>query len=558
MRSGALRAALSLVWSSCVLVSACGGGPSSGFHGSGNGARPDGGGQGSGDDAGAFGDDAAGDDGGTFVGDPTTCDQAATSRSYVGCDYWPTTITNSIWSIFDFAVVVANPQSSPVTVTVTGAGGVNVQSSVAPGALAKIYLPWNLALKGPDWDTCTNILDFTSSVTAPKGAYHLVSSAPVTVYEFSALEYDPKGGPSGKDWSTCPGDQNCADYQNTPIGCHSFSNDASLLLPSTAMTGHYRLTGIASVSKQGSYFAVTGTRDGTHVSVTLSKTASVAAGGSIAAAGPGATVAFALDAGDVVELVGPGGSEDISGSLLVADQPVQVLGGHPCMAIPSADPNATCDHLEASVFPAETLGKHYVVTVPTGPNAVPVSHLVRIYGNVDGTKLTYTPARPPGCPTTIDAGVVGDCGYVTSDFEIQGDHEFTVGTFQESADVVDPQAMTDSRGDPSMSFATAVEQYRSRYIFLAPSDYDVNFADVVVAPGTTLTLDGAPVSVTPVPVGPSFSVLRIPLQTGANDGAHVISGSQAFGIQVMGYGAYTSYQYPGGLDLRAIAPVPPR
>jgi hypothetical protein len=27
---------------------------------------------------------------------------------------------------------------------------------------------------------------------------------------------------------------------------------------------------------------------------------------------------------------------------------------------------------------------------------------------------------------------------------------------------------------------------------------------------------------------------------------------------VMGYGAYTSYQYPGGLDLRAIAPVPPR
>jgi hypothetical protein len=28
------------------------------------------------------------------------------------------------------------------------------------------------------------------------------------------------------------------------------------------------------------------------------------------------------------------------------------------------------------------------------------------------------------------------------------------------------------------------------------------------------------------------------------------------GAQVMGYGAYTSYQYPGGLNLTLIAPPP--
>ena len=28
------------------------------------------------------------------------------------------------------------------------------------------------------------------------------------------------------------------------------------------------------------------------------------------------------------------------------------------------------------------------------------------------------------------------------------------------------------------------------------------------------------------------------------------------GLQVMGYGSYTSYQYPGGLDLTAISNVP--
>jgi hypothetical protein len=29
------------------------------------------------------------------------------------------------------------------------------------------------------------------------------------------------------------------------------------------------------------------------------------------------------------------------------------------------------------------------------------------------------------------------------------------------------------------------------------------------------------------------------------------------GIQVVGYGSYTSYQYPGGLNLTLIAPPPP-
>jgi hypothetical protein len=84
----------------------------------------------------------------------------------------------------------------------------------------------------------------------------------------------------------------------------------------------------------------------------------------------------------------------------------------------------------------------------------------------------------------------------------------------------------------------------------------MSFADVVVAPGTTLTLDGAPVTATPLQVGSSFSVLRVPLSVGTTGGTHVMAGSQPFGIQVIGYGQYTSYQYPGGLDLRSIAPAP--
>jgi hypothetical protein len=36
----------------------------------------------------------------------------------------------------------------------------------------------------------------------------------------------------------------------------------------------------------------------------------------------------------------------------------------------------------------------------------------------------------------------------------------------------------------------------------------------------------------------------------------VLTASTGVGIQIIGYGQYTSYQYPGGLNLSVIAPPP--
>jgi hypothetical protein len=103
----------------------------------------------------------------------------------------------------------------------------------------------------------------------------------------------------------------------------------------------------------------------------------------------------------------------------------------------------------------------------------------------------------------------------------------------------------------------AVEQYRTKYIFLAPDDYDLSYADLVAAPGTNINLDGTGISATFTAVGAgSLGVARVKLGPGQS-GAHVITGDKPFGIQVIGYGRQTSYQYPGGLDLHAIAAPPP-
>ncbi len=489
------------------------------------------------------------------------------SHSYIGCDYWPTVLANNVWSIFDYAVVVANAGMTTASINVTGPGGIVRTASVAPGALTKVFLPWVSSLKGADSDNCGDGVPLGSSVFAAASAYHLVSTAPVTVYQFNALEYKGAGGPTGKNWSACPGDTTCVNANSanfgSATGCFSFSNDASLLLPSTAMTGNYRVMGHEGLPAIGTYAAITATRDnGTTVTVSVSLTGHVIGGKGITDTRASGTLTLKMNQGDVAELVGdPTASSDLSGSLVEAkcggeSCPVQVLTGAPCLSIP-ADPTNTCDHVEEANFPAETLGKDYIVTVPTGPNATPVGHLVRIYGDFDGTTLTYAPSTPPGCPATLRAGQVVECGIVTMDFEVKGSQPFGVGSFMESGTIVDPNDPDGSEGDPSESFTTAVEQYRTKYVFLAPDDYDFSFGDVVAPTGTSLHLDGAAVTATGKALGKSgFEVFRLPLGAG-QAGAHVLTSTKPVGLQVMGYGRYTSYQYPGGLNLQQIAPAPP-
>ena len=41
----------------------------------------------------------------------------------------------------------------------------------------------------------------------------------------------------------------------------------------------------------------------------------------------------------------------------------------------------------------------------------------------------------------------------------------------------------------------------------------------------------------------------------AGDGVHDLTGSAPFGIVIVGYDAYDSYAYPGGLDQQIINPI---
>jgi hypothetical protein len=476
-------------------------------------------------------------DGSNMVtGDPTTCEQAAGSRTYVGCDFWPTVLPNVVGTCFHYAVAVANTGDTPAEITIERDGMTLVRSRAPANDVAVFTLPWVADLKVMMGRCDTeHTRSLNDSAKVPQGAYHLVSSRPVVVYQFNPLEYQ---------------NNECACL----FGRFSFSNDASLLLPSTAATGNYRITAMRGQNtdehRDPGYISVTGLQDNTRVRVRIGRNGRVVAGNGIAATMANGMLTFTLARGEVARLLGtPDG--DLGGSLVQADAPVQVLVGSPCIYQPFD--RQSCDHIEESVFPAETLGRRYLVHRPTGPRGNAVGHVVRLYGNANDTLLRWSGDVPPRAPTQLQAGEVVDLGVVNSDFEVNGEREFGVATFMLGQTIVDPGL--EGRGDPSQTNHASVEQYRTSYVFLAPTNYDVSFADVVMPLNARVTLNGEAIVVRPTMISAGWGIARLPLSRMRN--VHVLRSDVAVGLQVMGYGHATSYHYPGGLNLQGIAPPPP-
>ncbi len=510
---------------------------------------------------------------------PTTCADAVANRTYVGCDFWPTVVYNPVYSVFDFAAVVANAGATPANITVVR-GTATATAVVQPGSLQQIKLPWVVELKGADFDAKTLGARPTKSVRVDGGAYHLTSDVPVTVWQFNPVEYKKDAAELASEMRACTYPPNASNSDGT--NCESVSADASLLIPSSALTGNYRVTSKSAfpisstdgtgVSDAAGGFTITATQDSTHVKIQLAD--AMAAGTGVTAGKQGDVVEFDVNAGDVLELLSQPAPyadmrhSDISGSIVNATKPVQLIGFNPLTSVPSSPipmPGSCCaDHLEETVLPAEVLGKDYVVASPSTHKGTNAGHFVRFFGNFDGTTLNYRGTPPVGAPSTLSAGQIVEVDTSTPatpaspGFEVVGDKPFALTSIMKSGTVQNgcndgPECYI---GDSSMSDEVAVEQFRKDYIFLAPDDFAFNWADVLVPTGATVTLDGAPLAGIKESVTGDWSVVRVQLMGGTTSGAHRLSSNLPIGLQVMGYGHATSYYYPGGLNLTVIAEAP--
>jgi len=522
------------------------------------------------------------------------CTAAVTSRSYVGCEYWPTPTTNSVAPEFEFAVVVANPNVAPADVEVTRGGSPVANVTVAPDGIETIRLPWIDELKEPgNVDPSTGAVDPRSAL-ARAGAYRLRSSIPVTAYQFNPLEYRI--------------DRDCADEPEEEVGdgrCFSYSNDASLLIPTHAMTGNYIVVARATMllhrylrddttrrviddpatgqpieisAASPGFAAIVGVSE-TPVEVSVELRANVLAeqGGAFASFAAGSTARFTLSQGDVVQLSSaapssctPGDSDeqalsglncppltpcslvmdycsvgpeyDLTGSVISASGPVEVISGHQCAFVPYN--RWACDHLEETMFPLDTWGKDFVVAATQPLRSEP--NLVRVVSGADGNSITFDP--PVHAPAVLNRGEMIEFE-ASEDFRVTGGDAIQVAQFLVGQEYAGFNPMPEEgQGDPSLSLAIPTEQFRSEYTFLAPVTYDSSFVTVIASGGQDVAVDGVAVTGWR-PVGSTgMQTARVPIA----GGTHHATSSRAFGIVVYGFGSYTSYMYPGGLDLELI------
>jgi hypothetical protein len=435
---------------------------------------------------------------------------------------------NMVSSVYDFAVAIANTAATPATVTIDGGAlATPMMVTVAAHSVVVQILPWQDALKlcggNQSYSECYNVQ--VNGALVAKGAYHLRSTVPVTVYQFNALEFSKPGAPE-----------------------NSYTNDASLLLPTNAWRTDYYVaswqpTTFGGGGQAPSLFAVTAAQDGTTVTITTRATTQALGGAPAFTAGTAGTQALA--SGGVLELVTNAG--DLTGSHVTSDKPIQVIGGHYCANVP--DGSGYCDHLEESMFSVDALGSRYLVTAPavtTIPDGK--EETVRVIATVANTTLTYEPAQA-GAPTTIaNPGDFIEIPRQAASYLLTADHKVLVAQYMEGSTVAG------GTGDPAMALTVPVDQFRGEYLFHAPTNYTTNYVDVVAPMGATVTLDGTALA-NPKTIGASgFVLFRVtPLGNGpANDGNHQITGSMPFGITVYGYGQDTSYWYPGGLNLKSL------
>lgn len=494
----------------------------------------------------------------------TGCQIAQGTPSNVGCEFWAVDLDQQDGfndpASDDFGVVLANTGEVKANVTVqinqanpgqppSIAAIKNIE--VEPNTLTKVVLP----IRELDCGTKPN--DFKSPGTCLSSkAFRIVSSAPIVVYQFNTFE-------------------------------NSFSNDASLLLPTNALGSYHRvlgwpaghpftasLPGIPAIGGiDRAYVTVVAPYDGT--TVTVNPSWRIKGNPPIAATAKGGVITATLNAFDVLNLETDDGTmqddqktiADLSGSLVLSSNPVAVFSGvestlaprgvvevptPPGWEDPENDMKYCClDHLEEQIFPAESVGVNYFIPrSPVRGTSFREADVIRFVGVAESTTVTTTLPAPFN-QFTLEPGEVKTT-WTQDDFTATGSKPFQVGQILVSHGFTEK-----SIGDPSLTIMPPVEQFRTEYVMLTPGSWFENYIVVAMEQGSAITMDGSPVSSCPSQAATVFEGKTYQtFHCSVDEGAHRLTGDKPFGVISYGYGAAGSYAIAGGANVKKIYEPP--
>jgi len=549
-------------------------------------------------------------------------------HSYIGCEYWGADLDNAFV-----------PGGRQGFYDAAGAQYSIVVSNTSPKYPAKVQIfKWDMAEDVEKEVVADSNLqplptepippmelrifnlpkrDIDTTVQAPL-AYKVVSSIPITAYQFNPLE-------------------------NEKV----FSNDASLLLPSHVLGKyHIVMTREQTFDQLKGFLTVIGTYPG-ETQVTVTVTAPTLGDEGIEHLEPGDSIVRVLNQFDVLNIETDAYGADLTGSVVLSNHPVAVFGGSEASNAPNTnhccpdgdcgnapyeqawltcgDPDIECfcewpfappestgiipqevpcdgnddcigkyntccaDHLEMQMFPVKTWGQEYIATHSYPRKGE--EDVWRIMAAENGTQITMYPSLQPIVPV-LNRGEYVDFGSF-GHFEIHAKKPVLVGQFLAAQDAPYPnvggiKGPDDAgTGDPSFILTAAVEQFRKEYVFLAPDKYMFDCVNLIVPVGASVLLDGEEVLQEDLEFRPIREIqdemkdkgFEQPSELGikfgdyavigsgkwsvyrliVSDGVHTAVSDEKFGVIVYGYDQYVSYGYPAGLnleDLKLVSEVP--
>ncbi len=466
------------------------------------------------------------------------CEAALANRSYLGCEFYAADLDNASIgagrdaSAQQYAVVVSNP-NHVATEVVVEINEAPYGSAPSPTELLRVRVPPGdlevLALPRREVDGSSSNADcMPSDRTCPGSEVCVCSRMDRHRHASAACAATANGMNDGTHTAVTSQAYHIRSefpiiaYQFNPLDNYGvFSNDASLLLPTSAIGNYYSVVAwpqtIANSDTDPDQdfdpsrndedlratLTIVGTAAATSVDVTLgTRIVRMVGAGPVPELGPGGT--FTLDIGpfDVINLETQGFNADFTGTVIDASQPVSVFVGSEACDVPRFDTYATrqccADHLEEQIWPDQSLGTRFIIArMPRRTVALNNAFVdpltdsvaepnepewVRVLATAAGTTTLRTTLPFPDDVLTIDQ-LQSVIYRADQDFILEADKPIAVMQALPSQEAVGIPSDYPG-GDPALIFVPPVEQYRRDYVFLTPSLYAFDFVTITAPYGT--------------------------------------------------------------------------
>jgi hypothetical protein len=425
------------------------------------------------------------------------CELSAKKQSNTGCEFWGVFLQQGggYEANAEFAIVVGNPNDTAVTVEIFVSGDeLIIEETVPASEILPIILGKDRRVPG------AGISDL---------GFKIVSSRPVTLTQMNP-------------------------YGDVLV----YSNDASLLIPTGALSNEYFVMSWPGWSSLSGFASIIAVEDGeTSIEVTYGGD-SVAGTQGVEAQTAGTKKTYNLNKYQILTLNSTNGGSnsygsDLTGTYVSADKKIAVFGGHICSRIP-ADKTA-CDHLEHQIFPLQSWGRNYVAA-RTKPRNVEEDYY-KILASTDGTVVTLT----GGLTETIELSAGESHLFSTiSDFVIESNHPVLIGQFMASQDA------GAGTGDPAMMLLVPSNLLKNEYMFIVPPNYTVNNITIIAPADTAITIDETSYDSNNFEQieGTGWFKHYLKLETGG----YTLTASKPVGVYIYGHANYVSYAFTGGMN----------